>query len=232
MNIFHTRTPLNLAIWGFILLASATLLAGSLGNWLPFGLVEVFGFITGAVCVMMTVEESIWNWPLGLANNLVFIVLFLNQRLFADMALQGVYIAMGIFGWYNWLRGGSNHGILKIRRSGGTELMLLAAIGAAATWGMTLFLTSINDSAPFLDALTTVLSLLAQYLLTRKAIENWLVWMAADILYIGLYLSKGLTLTAILYALFLALCIGGLRVWRKTYSHNRAEATQNQENPA
>jgi nicotinamide mononucleotide transporter len=185
-------------------------------KWVPFGLVEVFGFVTGAICVMLTVEESIWNWPIGLANNVFFVVLFAGQRLYADMGLQIVYIALGIIGWYLWLHGGENRGKLKVRTSGLLELVILAGIGIGTTIGMTFFLKSVNDSAPFLDALTTVLSLIAQYLLTRKAIENWYLWMTADVIYVGLYLYKHLVLTSVLYALFFAMCVGGLRLWLKS----------------
>lgn len=81
---------------------------------------------------------------------------------------------------------------------------------------MTLYLIHVKDSAPFLDALTTVLSLAAQYLLTRKLIENWYVWLAADVVYVGLYVSRHLYLTAFLYALYLLMCVAGLRAWRRS----------------
>jgi len=208
------RSRFRIAVWIAIALSSAALIAGSSMKYLPFGLVEVFGFVTGAICVMLTVEENIWNWPIGLANNVVFIALFLGQRLYADMGLQIVYIVLDILGWHQWLHGGANRGKLNVRKSGILELAILCLLGIGSTYGMTLFLRSVNDSAPFLDALTTVLSLMAQYLLTRKAIENWHLWMVADAIYVGLYAYKGLALTAILYALFFALCVGGLRLWR------------------
>ena len=211
----------RLCVWLAISLASLILLIGSLAKWIPFGLVEVFGFISGAVCVMLTVEENIWNWPIGLINNVFFVILFVGQRLYADMGLQIVYIVLGVIGWYQWLHGGENHGKLKVRTSGFLELAIVGFIGCVSTVGTTLFLRSVNDSAPFLDALTTVLSLMAQYLLTRKAIENWYLWMTADIIYVGLYIYKGLTLTAVLYALFFAMCIGGFMAWRKSKANGQ-----------
>jgi nicotinamide mononucleotide transporter len=207
------RSRFRSGIWGLIVLSGLGLLAMAVWGQAGLGLVEVFGFVSGAVCVMLTVEENNWNWPIGLANNLFFIALFWNQRLYADMGLQFVYIVLAVWGWYNWLHGGRGHGRLAVRRTGLAEGAVLALIAAAATAGMTVFLTAVNDAAPFLDALTTVLSLVAQYLLTRKALENWVVWMGADVLYVGLYLSRGLLLTAILYGLFLLLCVGGFRMW-------------------
>jgi nicotinamide mononucleotide transporter len=76
------------------------------------------------------------------------------------------------------------------------------------------YLVSIGDSAPFLDALTTVMSLAAQYLLTKKFIENWYIWLAVDVIYVGLYFSRGLYLTAVLYAIFFGMCLVGLKEWR------------------
>lgn len=197
-------------------LGSLALIAGAWLGALPLDLTEVCGFVTGALCVWLVVRENIWTWPLGLANNAFFIALFLDARLYADTALQLVYIVLGVLGWRWWLRGGAGRTPLRVSRAPAPTLLTLAALVAAGTAGLTLFLRSVGDSAPFLDALTTTLSLAAQYLLTRKALENWFVWIAADIIYIGLYLDKGLPLTAALYGLFLALCLAGLRQWRRS----------------
>jgi nicotinamide mononucleotide transporter len=205
-------------------LVSLGLLVAAGQQWLPMTLTEVLGFITGAACVWLTVKENVWNWPVGIANSVFFIILFFNARLFADMALQVVYVVLGFLGWYWWLRGGKNKTELPISRASFARLAVLAASVAAGTWGLTLYLRSINDAAPFLDALTTTLSLAAQFLLTRKHIENWLVWITADVIYIGLYAYKSLYLTSILYIIFLTMCVIGLRAWRATYRVARTPA--------
>ena len=199
-----------------VIALSAALVAGTVAGWLPLDLTEVFGFVTGGICVWLVVRQHILNWPLGLANNAVFIVLFLQARLFADMGLQLVYVVLGVLGWYWWLHGGEQRTQLNVARATPTTLLVLAALVASGSGGLTLFLRSVGDAAPFLDALTTALSLAAQYLLTRKLIENWYVWIIADIIYVGLYIAKGLPLTAALYALFLGLCILGLREWQRS----------------
>jgi nicotinamide mononucleotide transporter len=176
-------------------------------------LVEILGFITGAACVWLLVKEHILNWPVGIANNVFFAVLFWRSRLFGDMGLQFIYMALGLLGWYRWL-GGEAHGTLAIGRTPVRSLVLLAAFVAAATPPLTLYLRSVRDAAPFLDALTTVLSIAALYMQTRKYVEHWLVWIAADVIYIGLYVLRDLHLTAVLYALFLLMCIQGWREWR------------------
>ena len=204
--------------WEWLLLGvvGLVLLAGSLGGWLPIGVTEVLGFVTGAASVWLVVRQSIWTWPVGIANNLFFIVLFWESRLYADMALQGVYIVLSVLGCYWWLRGGANRTALLVSRASRPLLVALAGLSVVATLAMREFLVSINDAAPSLDALTTVLSLVAQFLLTRKHVENWYVWITADVLYIYLYLSRELYLTAVLYAIFLGMCLAGLRYWHRS----------------
>ena len=195
---------------------SASLFGLSYFSILPFSLTEVAGFITGGICVWLVVKENIWNWPIGILNNIFFIVLFLQARLFADTALQVVYIVLGLLGWYWWLKGGKNKTKLKVANTPKQTMIWLIAICVIATAVLTQILIRVNDSAPFLDAVTTVLSLAAQFLLTKKYIQNWYFWITADVLYIYLYFSRGLSLTAALYAVFMTMCIVGLNKWQKS----------------
>jgi nicotinamide mononucleotide transporter len=201
------------ALW---VILSATLIALSHYHVIPSAMVEVIGFLSGALCVYLLVRQNIWNWPVGIINAVMYIVLFYQARLFADMALQVVYVALGFLGWYWWLRGGENKTALKVHTTSKMHALILLSVGAIATFGMHTYLVTINDSAPFWDALTTVMSLIAQYMLTRKLIENWAVWIAADMIYIALYASRGLYLTSVLYAVFLSLCIAGAIEWYKS----------------
>lgn len=178
-------------------------------------LIEWLGFITGGVCVWLTVRQNIWNWPIGIANSAFFLILFWQAHLFADSTLQILYIVLGFVGWYWWLKGGPNKTALRPRFIGYIHMLILAAIGVIATILFTNYLTSINDAAPVWDALTTVGSLIAQYMLTRKYIENWFVWLAMDAIYMPLYWFKDLHLTAIIYAVFFAMCVAGFLQWRK-----------------
>jgi nicotinamide mononucleotide transporter len=195
---------------------SLALIVGAASHRLPLDLTEVLGFVSGAWCVWLTVKENIWNWPIGLLNSAFFLVLFLRAHLFADSSLQVVYLVLGVLGWYWWLRGGDGQSTLPITRTSVRAALILTGVLIIATMAMTVVLQRIDDAAPFLDALTTVLSLIAQYMLTRKLLENWLVWLTADAIYVGLYIAKGLPLTAILYAIFFAMCVAGLRRWRAT----------------
>ncbi|HUN32679.1 MAG TPA: nicotinamide riboside transporter PnuC [Trebonia sp.] len=176
---------------------------------------ELLGFVTGAACVWLTVAARISNFPVGIANSAFFLVLFLSARLYADSGLQVVYIGLGLVGWWQWLHGGAGRGRLVVTRAGWRLLAGCAAFVLAGTWGLTLLLGWARDIAPFWDALTTALSLAAQYLLNVKRVENWAFWIVADAIYVPLYIVKRLDLTALVYLLFLALCFAGQAAWRR-----------------
>jgi nicotinamide mononucleotide transporter len=205
----------NKWVWLILTLTSCVLFAGSIQKLIPIRPTEVLGFVSGAVCVLFVVDQNIWNFPVGIANNILFILLFLSSRLYGDMALQVIYVALGLVGWWQWMYGGANRTVLHVNHASFKELLILFIIALTATIGLRAYFTSIHDSAPFLDALTTVLSLIAQFLLNGKRIENWFVWMVADVIYVGLYIQKELYLTAILYAVFIGMCVAGLSAWRK-----------------
>jgi len=216
MKPTSTRTEAAL-----LLIPSAALLLVARFKWAPIDFTEACGFVTGAVCVWLVTRGNIWNWPIGLVNNLFFAVLFWRARLFADMGLQGVYFALGIWGWWHWLRGGKNHSRLEVTRSTRREWIGIALFLGFGTWGLRELLIAVNGAAPFWDSLTTTLCLAAQYLLCRKRIENWWLWITADIIYVPLYFSRNLPLTAILYAGFIGLCVIGLFRWRKELHAHR-----------
>ena len=196
-------------------LPSAALLLAAWFRWVPIDFTEACGFVTGAVCVWLVTRENIWNWPIGLANNLFFALLFWRARLFADMGLQGVYLILGIWGWWQWLHGGKNHSRLEVTRGTRIEWIGIMLFLLFGTWGLRELLIAVNGAAPFLDSLTTTLCLAAQYLLCRKRIENWWLWIAADLIYVPLYFQRHLPLTALLYAGFIVLCGIGLFRWKK-----------------
>lgn len=184
---------------------------------------ELLGFLSGAACVALLVRQNIWNWPVGIANNLVFIVLFLRNGLYADVGLQGFYIALSVYGWWNWLHGGRNHGALKAARIPPKAALLLGGFVGLATLGLTWLLRHhTNSTVPVFDSLITALSLAAQYMMTRKWIENWGVWIAANCLSIGLLIYKGLFIASSLYLVYQVLCVLGWSAWGRAM---RDEAT-------
>ncbi len=176
---------------------------------------EVLGFVTGLLTVALVVRQHILNWPLGILNVLLLMLVFGTAGLYADMGLQVLYVLLGLYGWWSWLYGGADRTRLVVRTTTRAEWLALAVAGVVITGGLWLFLDRLTGSTvPLADALTTALSLLATYGQTRKLVENWWLWIAADVIYIPLYAYKDLWLTAILYVAFLALCVLGLRSWR------------------
>jgi nicotinamide mononucleotide transporter len=185
---------------------------------------EIAGFVTGAMAVWLAVRQNPWNWPAGVANAVCFFVLFLQARLYGDMALQVLFMAICLLGWYRWLFGGEGHSRLQVTRITARGAAAYTAAGVVATAVFTPYLRSVGDASPLLDALTTVLSVEAQYLMTRKVIEHWLIWMVADVIYIWLYAERGLYLTSVLYVVFFAMCVAGWRDWRRDIALRRAAA--------
>lgn len=167
--------------------------------------------------VWLTVTQVVWCWPLALISVSLYGVLFYQARLFADMGLQGFYFVLSAYGWWAWLHGGEDQGQLQVSRLSlrrGILLFLLAA-GFAVALGSTLSRWT-QASFPYLDSTLTAFSLVAQWLMTRKILENWLVWIAVDVVYVGLFTVKQLYLTAGLYGLFLAMAAAGLIQWRRS----------------
>lgn len=175
--------------------------------------IEIFGFLTGVVNVWMLARQNIWNWPVGIANNLAYMILFASSGLYGDSGLQFVYIVLGIYGWWLWLHrtGGDTLRVSRISSKKWLQLIVATlAAGVILRW----FLARFTDSTvPTWDAVTTSLSLAATYGQCKKLLESWWIWILADLIYIPLYIYKGLRLTSVLYAVFLLLCIFGLRSW-------------------
>ena len=183
---------------------------------MPLSPIEVVGFVTGVGCVWLAARENVWNWPVAIVNAVSYVIVFFGAKLYADCGLQMVYVAISIYCWWSWLHGGHDRSELPVTRVRPRTIPLLALVTAAATAALVLLLLRFTDSTvPFWDGLTTAMSLTAQYMLARKIVENWWLWMAADIIYVALYIYKTLYLTAALYAIFFALCVVGIRRWRK-----------------
>ncbi|KAB1908256.1 nicotinamide riboside transporter PnuC [Micromonospora sp. AMSO31t] len=193
---------------------------------------ELLGFATGVVNVWLVARQHIANWPIGIANVLLLMLLFWTAGLYADAGLQIVYVALGLYGWWHWLVGGERRSRLTVARTGRREWWALGVAGMLLTAGLWALLDRATDSTvPLADAVTTALSLLATYGQTRKLVESWWLWIAADLIYIPLYAYKGLWLTGGLYLIFLALCVVGLREWRADL-RRRSAATPVPPGPA
>ena len=215
------------ALYGLAGLASVVLVLACWQAWveLPLDRTEVLAFVTGAWAVWLAARNNVWNWPIGVVNSVFFVVLFWEGRLYFDMSINVFYVVTGVWGWWVWLFGGEQRSEKPIGRVGIVEAAIVLSIGVALTVLMWHGGLLIDDAAPALDAITTGLSVVAQWLLMRRLIENWFVWIAADLIYVPLYASRGLPLTAILYAVFLLMCLRGLVEWRRIEQHQQTIAS-------
>ena len=186
---------------------------------------ELVAAVVGAISVWLSVRQNIWSWPTAIVNVVLYALVFRDARLYADMGLQVVYAVLSVYGWYEWLHGGEGRTVLTVSRTGPRRAGLLALIAASGSALLGVILHRTTDAAvPFLDAFLSSTSLVAQWMMTRKLLENWLVWIAVDVLYVGLFIYKGLYLTAGLYAVFLGLAIRGYLDWRRSMAESRSTA--------
>lgn len=194
-----------------LLFANAFELWGSATTWL-----EVLAFVLALAMVGCNIREIHWGWPLAIVSSLLYFALFWRSRLYGEAVLQIFFAVVAVWGWAQWLRGRRDDGsALRVARLSARGLAF--AVGACTLlWPITgLFLKRFTDTdVPWWDAFPTATSVLGQFLLGRKFIENWAVWFVVNVVSVGLFAYKGLWLTVILYALFTALSVVGWRAWK------------------
>ncbi len=183
---------------------------------------EVLAVVTGIISVYLSTRENIWSWPTALVNVALYFVVFYETKLYADMGLQAVYFALSLYGWYEWLYGGENRTELRVSRTSPALGVRLAMIGIACAALLGTTLARFTDAAlPYIDSATVSTSLVAQWMMTRKILENWAVWAAVDVVYIGMFVFKRLYLTAGLYTVFLVLAVMGYIQWKRSLAERR-----------
>lgn len=189
-----------------------------------FGLsaLEVVAALFGAVSVYLSARQRLASWPTAIVNVLLSAVVYYRARLYSDTGLQGVYFVLSVYGWYEWRFGGANRTELPVAATPRRQAPLLVALTAAGALALGLLTTRYTDVlahnqpwVPWTDATLTAASLVAQWMMTRKLVENWLVWIAVDVVYVPLLAYKGLYAFAVLYAVFLGLAVKGYVDWRR-----------------
>ena len=190
--------------------APAFTLGGAPVSWL-----ELTAFVLAIAMVVLNMRVNPLAWPLAIASSLLYVGLFWQSRLYGDASLQVFFAVVAVWGWWQWLRGTQEGGTaLQVRRlPERRRWQLLAALAVA--WPATgLFLKTFTDTdVPWWDAFPTAASVLGQWLLGRKYLENWLVWVVVNVASVGLFAYKGLWLTVLLYALFIAMSVIGWHAW-------------------
>jgi nicotinamide mononucleotide transporter len=182
---------------------------------------ELAASLLAVVMVLANLRINPIGWPLAIVSSLLYVKIFADSKLYGEASLQIVFVVLAFWGWWQWLRGRGRDGQpLQVQVL--TKRQRWAAAAATfATWPLLgLLLQRVTDSdVPFLDALPTVASLTGQFLLGRKYLENWAVWVAVNVFSIALFAHKGLWLTVALYAVFAALAVAGWKAWRGQLQH-------------
>jgi nicotinamide mononucleotide transporter len=193
-------------------LAVAFTLFGSPVTWL-----EIAAFWIAIAMVFANFRVHPVAWPLAILSSLMYGLLFADSRLYGEAGLQLVFVVVAFWGWWEWLRGtGADGAPLRVHRLSARQ-RIAAFAATLAAWPLLggLLDRFADGDLPYLDALPTVGSLVGQFLLGRKLVENWLVWLAVNVVSVGLFAVKGLWLTVILYTLFAVLSLVGWRAWRR-----------------
>jgi nicotinamide mononucleotide transporter len=173
----------------------------------------------GLANIYLTVRQNIWSWAFGAVMVSLYIYIFYNARLYSDAILNVFFLVMQFYGWYQWTRGPVEHAVSlsPVRKLRARGWALTAAGAAVGTAVLGTLMDRFTDAAlPYPDAFTASLSVIAQFQLTRKILENWTLWIIADVIYIGMYTNRGLYWTAGLYVVFLILCVKGYREWSRS----------------
>ncbi|WCT73346.1 nicotinamide riboside transporter PnuC [Sphingomonas naphthae] len=176
---------------------------------------EIIAVCLGLANIALLIRRSIWNYPFGLAMVALYGVIFFTARLYSDALLQIFFFVLQLYGWWAWGQAeGDEDGNVRVERLTAAQwgMYLGGAACAAAAWG-TLMHRFTDAAAPWWDATIAMLSITAQIMLARRYLENWMLWIAVDVIAIPLYWSRGLPLTAGLYGLFLVMSAIGLRAW-------------------
>jgi len=206
--------------------------------WIQEHFIEIFGAITGIIYVFLEIKRNIWLWPLGIVTSSVYIYVFYHSGFYADMGLQWYYLFISVYGWIIWSRakkiknaGSREQGAGSREQRRGREekeivisnikyrqIIVLSLITGFLFVGIWYILTRFTDSTiPGWDAFTTALSITATWMLARKIIEHWYLWIAVNIVSVGLYIYKGLYPTVFLFVVYAVMAVVGYIEWRKYY---------------
>jgi nicotinamide mononucleotide transporter len=213
-------------------------------NWLSDNFIEIFGAVTGIIYVFFEIRQTIWLWPLGIATSAAYVWIFFSSKLYADMSLQTYYVVISVLGWYWWIKGAGSRrdgetkglrdeetggrgdlesgGNLKVSRIK-TRLAFVLLVIFFILWLVMYFVLSrLTDSpVPGWDGFITSLSVIGTWMLARKILEHWYLWIIVNFVSVILYFTRGLYPTVILYFVYLTMSFIGLATWKKSLHINK-----------
>lgn len=177
---------------------------------------ELFAAVLGVIAVWLTVKQNPWCWPIGLVMVLLYSWIFFEVKLYSDMLLQVVYALLQLYGWWQWTRPERVEDARQVSLLRPMPMLAGLAVGLLASLALGAAMATWTDAAqPWLDAALTGFSLVAQVWMAQKRVQCWPLWAVLDVIFVGLFLYKGLYLTAALYALFTLIALRGWQQWRR-----------------
>jgi len=194
-----------------------SLIEGIQANITNMTILEAFGVFFGLISVWYQKKENILVFPTGIISVSIYVYLCFQTKLYADMGINAYYFLMSVYGWYVWSRKDENQHFTQISTTGFTDRMISLATFLVSFSVLYFTLSNLTDSdVPFWDSLTTALFFVGMWLLAKKKIENWIIWIIANTISVPLYYYKGLQLTSIQYFIFLLIAFAGYISWKKT----------------
>jgi nicotinamide mononucleotide transporter len=187
-------------------------------EWLSANMIELLGAILGLVYIFLSIRQSILTWPTGLLTSIFYIIVFYRSGFYADMGLQVYYVAISIYGWLYWLKGKKpvNERKIPVRRTNKSLWLKISLVTIIFFFIiLSILLNFTNSSVPYMDSMTTALSITATWMLARKYIEHWLIWIFVDLFSSGLYIYKNLWPTVILFVIYTIMAWLGYKQWQK-----------------
>lgn len=196
-------------------------MSGILTEWLSANYIELMGAILGILYILFSIRQNILTWPTGLATSILYVVVFFQSKFYADMGLQLYYVFISLYGWRLWLKRNPENHSTRLPVSRITKIQIRYAIlYTIVIFGVIYaILKNFTDSpVPIMDSATTALSIVATYMLARKILEHWIIWIVVDLISAGLYMYKGLWPTVVLFLVYTFMAFIGLIEWQKNIS--------------
>lgn len=190
-------------------------------QWLQHHVVELLGVLFSLTYLVLSIRQNIWLWPVGIASAIMYIVVFFQAKFYADMSLNVYYFVVSIYGWIYWSRAGTGAGteknkslpVSRVRRR--TSILSFAVFILLFAGGAYILDRFTDSPLPWWDAFTTAGSVIATWMLARKYLEHWILWIVVDLVAMGLYIYRGLYPTAVLFLVYTLMAIVGYIQWKK-----------------
>jgi nicotinamide mononucleotide transporter len=196
-------------------------------TWLYNHWIENLAVVTGLIYILLSVKQRIWCWPFGIVSSVLYLYVFFDAKIYADMFLQLYYVLMGFYGWIHWARvdsASSNKKELPVSKLKLGQAILFLMLTLLLWLLIAKLLMRFTDSpVPWIDAFTTAFSFTATYMLARKILEHWIIWVIVDFISVALYFYRGLYPSIILFAIYTVLAVFGYLEWKKQWKKENTD---------